>query len=112
VFICDNCNRTFENPVVNSEDPSPPGVGLPDGEYKWAECPYCESELVYEAWHCGVDGCGEWSVNGDFMCKQCVKELWTELDRLRRKFSGTAANARKVDAEFFNNIDEWEEDRW
>lgn len=48
IYKCDNCGAVFEEPDVMVEDPSPAGVGLAPGKYKYYVCPACGSEDIDE----------------------------------------------------------------
>ena len=46
MWHCTECRRVFEEPDFYLEDPSPPGISLPPGFYKFEMCPYCGSEYI------------------------------------------------------------------
>lgn len=48
MFYCEECDNIFEHPHIYTEDPSPPGVGLPPGVETWAICPICGSPYINE----------------------------------------------------------------
>ena len=48
MYRCTYCNNFFEEPFIYYEDPSPPGISLPPGCYKFTLCPYCESDWIEE----------------------------------------------------------------
>ena len=48
MFYCQDCKREFEEPFVYYEDPSPSGIALPPGFYKYELCPYCKSDWINE----------------------------------------------------------------
>ena len=85
MYICADCGKTFEQPVVIHDDPSPPGVALPSGYYEYYECPYCGEGAVEEAEEC--PSCGQWylpNMSAKVLCEDCkdrlTEELWAVMD--------------------------------
>lgn len=52
MFICNECGKIFDEPIVEYDDPSPEGVSLPQGYYEYYYCPYCGSDDVEEHYEC------------------------------------------------------------
>lgn len=50
MYICKDCQRLFEEPHVEYDDPSPGGVSLVSGAYAYNYCPYCGSDRITEAY--------------------------------------------------------------
>ena len=50
MYKCNDCDYVFDEPVVEHDDPSPAGVALPSGCYKYYHCPKCYSESISEYW--------------------------------------------------------------
>ena len=48
MFHCTDCNRLFEEPIVEYDDPSPKGISLPPGFYTYTYCPFCKSDWIEE----------------------------------------------------------------
>lgn len=80
MFVCLECQRTFEDPECWEEQHS-----LDYGPYeKWSGCPYCHGPYT-EAYRCGC--CEEWIdgtyiklEDGDRICEHCytIYELGDE----------------------------------
>lgn len=74
MYLCLECNRTFENPKIYKES-----HGLDPPWEKKEGCPYCSGAFV-ETFKC--NGCGGWitgsyvkTKGGDFICDSCYVEL-------------------------------------
>lgn len=48
MWKCNECGAVFDEPCVEEDDPSPSGISLPAGTYKYYSCPYCPSEDIEE----------------------------------------------------------------
>ena len=55
MWYCTECKREFEEPNFYLDDPSPPGIALPPGSYRYDICPYCDSEYIDEIEECEDD---------------------------------------------------------
>lgn len=50
MYKCNDCDHVFDEPIIEYDDPSPIGVALPSGHYKYYHCPKCYSEDIEEDW--------------------------------------------------------------
>lgn len=48
MYRCHWCKRTFDEPYIIEEDPSPRGIALPQGTERYAVCPYCGDDYIEE----------------------------------------------------------------
>lgn len=48
MYLCRWCKRTFDEPDVIEEDPSPRGIALPQGVELYEVCPYCGDDYIEE----------------------------------------------------------------
>ena len=48
MYICRWCKRTFDEPYIIEEDPSPRGIALPRGTESYEVCPYCGDDYIDE----------------------------------------------------------------
>lgn len=55
MWYCTECRREFEEPNFYLDDPSPSGIALPPGFYRYDICPYCDSEYIDEIEECEDD---------------------------------------------------------
>ena len=81
MYRCDECGKYFEEPSVIVDDPSPGGVGLPSGAYKFEICPYCGNDFLTEAKECPV--CGGWHTNDGPLCDDCLADLTHDINGIR-----------------------------
>lgn len=100
MYICKECGKVFEEPVVMYDDPSPSGISLSAGAYEYHACPYCESDDVGEAVECPC--CGEYHDYDDgIVCKECRDGIAGELDEIRIRNGFTKDDFEQVVAEIF-----------
>ena len=99
MYVCDECGEVFDSPVIEHDDPSPPGVGLPSGAYKYYYCPNCGSDHIKDGEECKA--CGEWHITGRALCGACADDLADSLDRLRRGMGLTQDDFEQAIADHF-----------
>lgn len=82
MYICGECGSTFDEPIIERDDPSPDGVSLSSGYYEIHYCPECGSDDVNEADRCPA--CGAWKrYNKSVLCDECDIILHEGLERIR-----------------------------
>lgn len=88
-YYCEDCGEIFEAEDCNKvcEDPSPSGVGLPEGCYEYDTCPYCQSDSLMEAEQCIC--CGEYysKTNMDDLCESCSIDIYKSVEAVIRELS-------------------------
>lgn len=101
MYIC-KCGAVFseEDAVKVYDDPSPVGVGLPEGAYSYDVCPCCESDDFGEAVECPC--CGEYHDYDDgILCKECSEGIAEELEEIRIRNGLTKDDFEQAVAEIF-----------
>lgn len=100
MYICKECGEVFEEPVVITDDPSPSGVSLTAGAYKYESCPYCKSDNLGEAEPCSC--CGEYHDSDDgIICKECSDGIKEELEDIRIRNGLTQDDFEEVIVKIF-----------
>ena len=82
MFVCCKCGSVFAEPKQILDDPSPSGVSLGSGAYRYYHCPVCGSEDIEQGERCKA--CGEWHITGNTLCGACADDFADGLERLRR----------------------------
>ena len=99
MYMCEVCRNEFEQPVVTFDDPSPAGVSLPSGSYRYESCPSCGSDRIGVASEC--PSCGEYHDRDGVLCADCAAELGSILDRIRTEFNLTKDDFEEAIANHF-----------
>lgn len=87
MYECRNCGGQFYSPVIEYDDPSPAGVGLPSGAYSTETCPNCGSDDIEEANECPA--CGSWHIRDGALCPDCFDRIGEGLEELRKDLNLT-----------------------
>lgn len=81
MYQCRRCDGQFNAPEMNLDDPSPAGVGLPSGAYRYERCPYCGGYDIEETREC--PSCEGNHIRDGILCDDCAKWLADELEKMR-----------------------------
>lgn len=82
MYRCEECGKTFEEPYMVKDDPSPYGVALIPGYYFYPVCPHCGSDVLTLMQEC--PSCGDYFIGSDVLCNDCMATLADGLDRIRK----------------------------